>query len=144
MLKIQKVFLIISAVAIVAIALAGYFSYQLYLAKQNPQAIAQKEIASLVEKVSKLIVLPEGETPTVATVSDPEALKDQAFFAQAQKGDKVLIYSQAKKAILYSVSLNKILNVAPLNIGDKATLIPTPTTISTPTPTTNTSTKKKN
>jgi hypothetical protein len=144
MLRIQKIFLIISTVAVVALVLAGYFSYQLYLAKQNPQALSQKEVASLVEKVSKIIVLPEGETPTVATVSDQEALKNQPFFIQAQKGDKVLIYAQAKKAVLYSVSLNKILNVAPLNIGDNTTTIAPAQTVNTNPTTSNTSTKKKN
>lgn len=105
-------------IAIIALALAGYFYYQLYSFKQNPQAQTQKETTDLVAAVSQLVVLPEGETPTIATVSDPEALKDQPFFTQAQQGDKVLIYAQAKKAILYSVTLNKILDVAPLNIGD--------------------------
>jgi hypothetical protein len=105
-------------IAIISLALAGYFYYQLYSFKQNPQAQTQEETADLVSAVSQLVVLPEGETPTIATVSDPEALKDQPFFTQAQQGDKVLIYAQAKKAILYSVTLNKILDVAPLNIGD--------------------------
>ncbi len=104
-------------VAVVAIACAGFFYYQWHLLKQDPQAVAQQETASLVAKVGRLVVLPAEETPTVATVSDVEALKDQPFFASAQVGDKVLIYTTAKKAILYSVTLNKILEVAPLNIG---------------------------
>lgn len=107
----------VPAIAVIAVVLCAYFYSQVHSLKQNPQAVAQKEVASLVSKVSKLVVLPEGETPTIATVSDPSALKDQPFFAQAQKGDKVLIYAQSKKAILYSVTLNKILDVAPLNIG---------------------------
>ncbi len=134
MLKTKKIIFIISIIAILALGLAGYFFYQLYVLKQNPQATTQKETADLVAKVSKLIVLPTGETPTIATVSDPEALKDQVFFAQAQKGDKVLIYAEAKKAILYSVTLNKILEVAPLNIGDK-TAKTTPAPVVTPEPT---------
>ncbi|MEN9604317.1 MAG: hypothetical protein RJB39_2 [Candidatus Parcubacteria bacterium] len=117
-LKAKKIFIILSITTIVALGLAGYFFYQLHAAKKDPQAASQKETTELVAKISKLIVLPEGETPTVATVSDPTALKDQVFFAQAQKGDKVLIYAQAKKAILYSLTLNKILEVAPLNIGE--------------------------
>jgi hypothetical protein len=131
MFRKQKILVII---ALISVGLAGYFYYQLYTIKQNPQEVAEEEVAQLVEKVSKIIVLPEGETPTVATVSDPEALKDQLFFAQAQKGDKVLIYAGAKKAILYSVTLNKILEVAPLNIGDKTPQI-TPTPAPAPTPT---------
>ncbi len=124
---------IIDVVVLVALVVAvftgGYFYYQWNLLKQNPQAGAQQEVKDLVAKVSKLIVLPIDETPTVATVSDPEALKDQTFFAQAQIGDKVIIYTTAKKAILYSVTLNKIVEVAPLNIGDNqrvATPTPTP------------------
>lgn len=116
--------IVVLIIAVVAVVLAGYFYSQLRMLKNNPQAVPQQETEALVEKISKLIVLPLGETPTVATVSDPEALKDQAFFVQAQKGDKVLIYAQAKKAVLYSVSLNKILEMAPLNIGPQKTVTP--------------------
>lgn len=129
---------IIPVVAIIAIVFAGYFYFQVRKLEQNPQAVSQQETADIVAKVSKLIVLPTGETPTVATVSDPTALKDQVFFANAQKGDKVLIYAQAKKAILYSVTLNKIIDVAPLNIGTQTAVTP-PTTTSA---TTKTTTKK--
>ncbi len=125
------------AIAVIAIVLAGLFYWQLRALKQDPQAQAVKETAGLVAKVSQLIVLPTGETPTVATVSDPAALKDQAFFAKAEKGDKVLIYTSAKKAILYSVLKNKILDVAPLNIGNAAStkapaVAPTPAPAPTP------------
>lgn len=114
--RIIKIFFPI--VAIIAIILAAFFYMQLSKLQKNPQAIAQQETRDLVAKVSKLIVLPVGEDPTIATVSDPTALKDQTFFVNAKKGDKVLIYAQAKKAILYSVALDKIVEVAPLNIGE--------------------------
>lgn len=120
--KFMKV--VVPLVAIIAIVAAGYLFNQVRILKKNPQAVAQKEVADLTAKVGKLVVLPAGETPTVATVSDPEALKDQAFFASAQKGDKVLIFAQAKKAILYSVTLNKIIEVAPLNIGTSKGVTP--------------------
>jgi hypothetical protein len=127
MLKIKDSFLqdrlvrvIVPAVAIVAVIVAGYFYSELRVLQKNPQAASEQETRELVAKVSKLIVLPQGETPTIATVSDPAALKDQPFFANAEKGDKVLIYAQAKKAILYSLALNRIVDVAPLNIGANA------------------------
>lgn len=116
--------ILVTLVAAIAIILAGYFYLEVRQLKQNPQLTAQEEASELVWKVSKLIVLPEGETPTVATVADPDALKDQAFFAKAQKGDKVLIYPQAKKAVLYSVSMNKVIDVAPLNINQPAPVTP--------------------
>lgn len=111
-------------VLILAIGLALYFFTEAQGLKKNPNSIVEKETKSLVTKVGQLLVLPTGETPTVATVSDPEALKDQVFFSKAVKGDKVLIYAQAKKAILYSVSMNKILDVAPLNIGTQKAVTP--------------------
>ena len=118
---------VIPLVALVAILIAGYFYWQIRILKQNPQTVATQQAEVLINKVGQLIVLPTGETPTIATVSDPTALKDQPFFSLAQKGDKVLIYAQAKEAILYSVSLNKIIGVAPLNIGNQNTAS-TPTT----------------
>lgn len=121
----QKFFkVVVPLVALVAIVLAGYFYSQVKALKDNPQAVAQQEVAQLVAKVGKLVVLPTDESPTVATVTDPEALRDQPFFANAQTGDKVLIYAQARKAILYSVTLNKIIDVAPLNIGSGQTTTP--------------------
>jgi len=128
---------LILVIAVLAVVLAAYFYYEWNLIKQNPQAVNDREVAALVAKVSRLIVLPEGELPTVATVADPEALKGQAFFAKAVKGDKVLIYTTSRRAILYSVAMDKILEVAPLNIGDTSrTTPPTPIpTSTTPTPT---------
>lgn len=103
-----------------ALLLAGstYYFYREYHAlENNPQNRTQKEIEALVAVVSKLIILPTEELPTAATVKEPEKLKDKPFFAHARVGDKVLIYSQARKAILYRPSEDKIIEVAPLNMG---------------------------
>ena len=76
-----------------------------------------KELQKTVKLVSRLMVLPEGEQPTLATVSDASKLKDQAFFANAKTGDKVLIYPNSRKAVLYSPSLDKIVEVSSLNLS---------------------------
>ncbi len=80
----------------------------------SSEDVAAREVSDLILAVGALIVLPEGETPTVATVSDPEKLKDQPFFARAKVGDKVLMYTQAKKAYLYDPAANILLEVAPI------------------------------
>lgn len=85
------------------------------------------EISDLSVKVGKLIELPTGETPTVATVSDITKLKDQPFFANAKNGDKVLIYAKAKKAILYRPTENKLIEVALYNPPALAQTTPSPT-----------------
>ena len=109
-----------TVIIVILLAAVAFFGYKYYQANLDPQAVAQAEVDKLVAEVGELMVLPADETPTVATVSDPEALQEQIFFAGAQEGDKVLIYTTARKAILYSVSLNKIIEVAPVNIGDQA------------------------
>ncbi len=108
---ILVILLLVSAIS------AYYFYSQLNALKENPQGAAQKEVRSLVAKVGQLIVLPAGEDPTVAVVTDLERLKGQPFFANAQKGYKVLIYTNARKAILYDPVNNRIVEVAPVNIG---------------------------
>ena len=88
---------------------------KLTAASQKPTAEQQNQ--QLIAQIGKITQLPQGETPTVATVTDITKLKDQVFFANAQNGDKVLIYTQAKEAYLYRPSTNKIINIAPVNLG---------------------------
>ena len=108
---------IILALFILLLIAIGGMVYFYQKANSNPQKAAEKELQEVIAQVGRLMVLPADETPTLATVSDPEKLQDQKFFVNAKKGDKVLIYSNAKKAILYNPSLNKIVEVAPVNLG---------------------------
>lgn len=122
----RKYFALILILLVIILALTSAYFYKKSTSNATDQ-VSVAEIKSLVEKVGRLAILPTDETPTIATVSDPEALKNQAFFVDAKKGDKVLIYSNAKKAFLYDPTLDKIVNIAPLNTGSEANAI-TPTT----------------
>ncbi len=121
----RNIVVVLVLLVIILAGTSGYLWKKMQAATSSPEQIAQAEAQSLAKKVGMLMVLPTDETPTIATVSDPEALKTQAFFANAKVGDKVLIYTNAKKAVLFDPILNKILNVAPLNIG-AATPTPSP------------------
>jgi hypothetical protein len=88
---------------------------QLRSAGQNSAAGAIEEANALVKKIGEHMVLPS-ERPTIATVDNTKKLADQAFFKHARNGDKVLIFTQNKKAILYRPSENKVIEVAYLNI----------------------------
>ena len=117
---------------------AGYFYKQYKEIKDNPNKISIDEIKSLTTVISKFMDLPADETPTLATVTDKEKLKDQDFFKKSENGDKILIYANAKKAILYRPSTQKVIEFAPLLIGNasqSATPIETPTETPTKTPT---------
>lgn len=110
---------IITFVVVIAIVVSYYFYSQYQQAQKllnNPTQAAQAEVKDLIAKVGNLMVLPD-ENPTIATVSDPKKLVDQPFFVKAILGDKVLIYSKAREAILYRPSINKIIQVAPVNLG---------------------------
>jgi flagellar basal body-associated protein FliL len=148
MMKMQKqtvMWLLIVILLIVAFGTAAFFmkkynesQKQVDKLNANPTLTAQQQQADLIAKVGKLTVLPTNETPTVATVTDITKLKDQAFFTNAQNGDKVLIYTQAKEAYLYRPSTNKIINIAPVNLGSNQTS----TTGTTPTQSTTQTVKK--
>jgi hypothetical protein len=63
----------------------------------------------LIRDVGKLVDLPANETPSIMTVTDLGPLAGQTFFSNAQIGDKVLIYSQSKRAILYRPDEKRII-----------------------------------
>ncbi len=99
----------------------------LYLQHDHDQKIinaagvtSQIEAGEVIGKVSKLMVLPPHEVPSVATISDAGKLPRQKFFARAKNGDKVLIYARAKTAILYDPEKGIIVAVSPLNTRSSA------------------------
>lgn len=119
------------ALAVIIVLLVGFLigggviGYQKYDALQkenaklsNPAEAQKVETDQIKAKVAKLIDLPKDEEPTIATVVDASKLKKQDFFKKAMNGDKVLLFAQAKKAILYRESTNKIIEVAPINLGE--------------------------
>lgn len=98
-------------IAIVALCFGGYFYYKINKFQSTPKNVKEQEVSNVLSDVSKLYLFPLGDSPTIATVSDPSALKDQSFFNSAEKGDKVLIFTNAGKAVLYRPSINKIIEI---------------------------------
>lgn len=102
-------------IIIITLSLCGYFYYELRLHKMDKNIGVNTEMKDLISNVSRLYLMPTEEDPTIATVSDPNILKNQSFFKLSEKGDKVLIFSKAGKAILYRPSIDKIIEIAPIN-----------------------------
>ena len=118
----NKKWLIIMAVVLVVAVTTSIVFYSKYNhLKSNPTAAADKETNDLVGRVDNLMTLPKDEKPTIATVQDKGKLKDQPFFADANNGDKLLIYTNAKKAIIYRPDANKVINVGPIVINNGET-----------------------
>ncbi len=104
------------AMFLLAIGTSIYF-YRMYkkalATGENIQKKSETEL--LLENLGKLIELPTNEGPTIATVTDKTKLTQQEFFQKAQNGDKIIIYTQGKRAILFRPAENKIIDVATLN-----------------------------
>lgn len=116
-LSIQPVTLVLGLLLLLAIGAAGYFYYQ---SKNAAQIADSKEIEELTKTIGQFVELPADEAPTLATVTDKEKLADQTFFIKAENGDKVLIYSNSGKAILYRPSTKKIVDMTSVNINQPA------------------------
>lgn len=127
-----KLIYLLTAIILLLFGALGFYVYKDHFAPQNKtdnkEQSVQKEIDFLIEKIGKHIILPVGEEPVLATVSDVEKVRNKAFFQQAKNGDKVLIYTKARKAILYRLSTDRIIEVGPVEL-DKNKSQPTPTAI---------------
>lgn len=81
-----------------------------------PRMNQPSEHEAIINYVSEFMVLPD-EEPTVAEVTDKQALAGQDFFAAAENGDVVLFYTKSEKAILFRPSVKKVVEVAKIQIG---------------------------
>ena len=101
--------IIVFFIALLVFGLGGYGMKNYFTQKSGG------DTTQVLMEVGKLTELPQGETPTIATVTDVKPLQSQEFFKDAQIEDKLLLFTKSKRAILYRPSTNKIIVVAPLN-----------------------------
>ncbi len=131
MSKSNKFIPILVIITIASLGVAGFlfYRYQIEGTKYDPlhhtkneanQKVNQEEVKKVVAEVGKLIKLPVGEDPTLGTVIDINKLKDQPFFQKSKNGDKILIYTNARKIILYDPIAKQIIDVAPISIGSSS------------------------
>jgi len=75
---------------------------------QASLGIDTDEAKRVIDKVRALVVVPADEEPTVARIADISRLSGQQFFTQAKNGDHVLVFQNAKRAILFRESENRV------------------------------------
>lgn len=101
-------YIVALVILVLVLVAAGVYAFRLKKSNEElkmkiPPTQAQEEadIAAIVPYVSKYMVLPD-EKPTIATVVDKEKLnKQQPFFKDAENGDKILVFQNARKVLLY-------------------------------------------
>jgi len=109
--KSRKIYILVIVLIILALITVLWIKNDSHGSNQS----AKSQLNFYVAKVDKLIELPTNETPTLATVTNQNTLSKQTFFKNAKNGDKVLLYTNNKLAILYRPSINKLINVGPIN-----------------------------
>jgi hypothetical protein len=112
-------------ILLIILALAIGVGATALIVKQKPEFLGltkgsaqiQDDVDALVAEVGTIYALPTDEVPTIATITDVEKLGDQPFFRNAKNGDKVLVYTNASKAILYRPQEKRIIEVGAVSIN---------------------------
>lgn len=105
---------VLAIVLFVLLCGVSYFTWQLYSELNASELLLKSdEKQTVIQNVSKHILLPKGEDPVFATVTDPAKLPREPFFKNAAAGDKVLVFESSKKAVLYRPSVDKIVEMMP-------------------------------
>jgi len=109
---------IIALVVFVIVAMAAiFFVGQFFATQSNSKTADDATRERIISKVENLYMLPEG-TPTIALVQNKDQLSGQTFYDKVENGDYLVIYDQAKLALVYREAINKLVNVAPIALGD--------------------------
>ncbi len=114
---------VISLIVVAGGGAFGWYEWYQYQLSQNPAVIYAKKLKTITDIASQQVALPKGEQPVIATVSDITKLPKEAFFQNAQNGDKILMYKKHKEAILYRPTTGNVITEAQLDFQN---VTPTP------------------
>ncbi len=79
----------------------------------NKNKAQAKEEQQTIDKIAKLLRLPN-ETPIFTTVYNEKDFENNNLFRVVKKGDKILLFINAKQAIIYRPSTNQVIEVLPV------------------------------
>lgn len=99
---------------------------QLPTPTKEPPKDNRAELDVILSEIRTVMLLTESETPTLVTVTEAEKMRGQSFFKNVENGDKVIIYENAKKAILWRPSAKMIIEVG--TVSKESPASPTPIT----------------
>jgi hypothetical protein len=75
--------------------------------------LSDEQVQQLLERVSRFMVMPSDEQPSVVVLRDAQTLAEQqSFYRGAKDGDILIVYST--RAIIYDAKANKLVNVGPI------------------------------
>ncbi len=95
-----------------------YFAERFFSVEIDSGTSGAMAARGIIERVSKIAVVPSNEEPVVATVNDLRPLAGKPFFKNAKVGYKLLVYREAGRGILYDPIKNKIVEMATISLGN--------------------------
>lgn len=121
--SLWRIFVGLFVLMLIGLAIAYWQTRQRLLTSLTPDgqlAYAEKEAGQVLSELSLLAILPD-EEPVVATVVGAETLRSESdFYRDAQDGDKLVMFPQAKRVYLYRPGLRRLVNVGPLTLEGEA------------------------
>lgn len=99
---------VILGLLLVLVLLAAVVFFVKYRQAVNNNPTTQRD--HLLKEIGQDIALPK-ETPTISTVLDASKITNPTLAAQAQNGDKLLVYANAKRLIVYRPSSRKVVDI---------------------------------
>jgi hypothetical protein len=107
-----KIILIIYIV--LSLAAIGFLGFK-YWELTNKKAVfsGDANVDKILANLKEHMVLPENETPVIVPVKEADQMdQSQSFYQGIQDGDYLVIFSEAKKAIIYRYTEDKIVNIS--------------------------------
>lgn len=108
--KILRIAAIIIAAILVLAVIVG-----LFLIIGRPRAKESKIVAG----AAKHLLLPAEKPAIVEIKNSADLIVEQPFYQGAKDGDYLLIYADAKKAVIYSLKRDIIVNAGPIFAGQE-------------------------
>lgn len=84
----------------------------------NPKNIEQRTI----EQVTKIVEVP-GEKPSVLTVLSADKLTNKELAARAADGDRLLVYAENKRIVIFRPSSGKIVDMLTIRDAESPTTL---------------------
>lgn len=101
---------------VLALLLGGgvYYAFSEHVITASPGTqvggvVSEKE--EIIKVVRELIALPGREVPAYGVITDPMQLVGQPFFKNARRDDVVLVFTSAKRAVLFRPSTGQIIEM---------------------------------
>lgn len=136
--------LLLGLVVVVLVGAGGWWAFNTQssddlsnLSANAGEKLTDSQVQTVIARVSKFMVVPSYEKPSVVVLRNvAELAAQQPFYRDAKDGDVLIVYST--RAIVYDVKANKLVSVSPIQ---QNTATPIPTAVAsgsaqlTPTPT---------